>query len=68
MVAVKSNETGNYSIGQLLEGKYNVRAEAAGFKAFVEKEITLGSKCPKETRHFCTRRRSGVSSPMNSFE
>ena len=40
----KSNETGNYSIGQLLAGRYDVKAEAPGFKTFREKAITLGNQ------------------------
>ena len=33
----RSNDAGIYSIGQLLEGDYGLRAEVPGFKAFVEK-------------------------------
>jgi hypothetical protein len=40
----KSNETGNYSIGQLLEGRYDVKAEAPGFKTFREKAVRLGNQ------------------------
>src|SRR5215472_4491775 len=40
----KTNEAGYYSIGQLLEGAYTVRAEADGFKAFTEKNIQLGNQ------------------------
>src|SRR5580765_4834967 len=33
--AATSNADGNYTIAQLKEGTYTVRAEAAGFKGFV---------------------------------
>src|SRR5260370_23168000 len=35
----KSNADGNYTIAQLKEGTYTVRAEAAGFKSFVEEKV-----------------------------
>src|SRR5260370_2826953 len=37
----RSNEDGNYTIAQLKEGTYTVRAEAAGFKSFVEDKVAL---------------------------
>ena len=37
----RTNEGGNYTIAQLKEGTYQVRAEAAGFKAFVIENIGL---------------------------
>lgn len=40
----KSNDTGYYTIGQLLEGDYEVRAEAPGFKAFLVKEVKLANQ------------------------
>jgi hypothetical protein len=40
----KSNETGTYSIGQLLEGRYVVRVEAPGFKVFVARDIDLANQ------------------------
>ena len=39
--SVKCNEAGNYTIAQLKEGTYTVRAEAAGFKAFVADNVGL---------------------------
>ncbi|MCX6621886.1 MAG: carboxypeptidase-like regulatory domain-containing protein [Acidobacteria bacterium] len=38
---VKSNEAGNYTIAQLNQGTYNVRAEAAGFKSYVAEGVRL---------------------------
>src|SRR3979490_1680726 len=40
----RSNEAGTYSIGQLLEGRYTLRAEFAGFKTFVERDILLANQ------------------------
>src|SRR5690349_1605955 len=37
----KSNDTGNYTVGQLLEGSYTLRAEAAGFAPFEERALRL---------------------------
>ncbi|HXB73473.1 MAG TPA: TonB-dependent receptor [Candidatus Acidoferrales bacterium] len=37
----RSNDTGYYTLGQLLEGSYVVRVEAPGFKTFVEREVRL---------------------------
>ena len=37
----KSNEAGIFTIAQLKEGKYNVRAEAAGFKSFAIENVGL---------------------------
>ena len=39
-----SNDAGYYTIGQLLEGEYDLRAEAPGFKAFVEKKIKIANQ------------------------
>src|SRR2546430_8563667 len=38
---VVSNEAGVYTIPQLKEGTYTVRADAAGFKEFVAQDVTL---------------------------
>src|SRR5204863_3206624 len=40
----RSNETGYYTIGQLLEGDYDVRAEAPGFKRFIAKGVRLANQ------------------------
>ena len=40
----KSNESGYFTIGQLLEGQYNVRATSSGFKTFAEDGIRLGNQ------------------------
>ena len=40
----KANESGYYTIGQLLEGEFNLRAEAPGFKTFVAKGIRLANQ------------------------
>ena len=37
----KSNESGVFTIAQLKEGKYTVRAEAAGFKSFAIETVSL---------------------------
>ncbi len=37
----RSNDSGYYTIGQLLEGGYVLRAETPGFKAFVQRDIRL---------------------------
>ena len=39
-----SNEAGNFTIAQLKEGTYNVRAEAPGFKSFVVDNVTLAAR------------------------
>lgn len=39
--AAESNEAGNYTIAQLKEGTYTLRAQAAGFKEFVAQSIIL---------------------------
>ena len=39
--SAKCNEAGSYTIAQLKEGTYKVRAEAAGFKAFVADNVGL---------------------------
>ncbi len=41
---VLSNEAGVYTVPQLKEGTYTVRAEAAGFKDFVAQDVTLMSR------------------------
>ena len=38
---VHSNADGNYTIAQLKEGTYTVRAEATGFKSFVADQVGL---------------------------
>jgi hypothetical protein len=40
----RSNGTGYYTIGQLLEGQYVLRAEAPGFKTFVERDIRIANQ------------------------
>src|SRR5947209_7015266 len=40
----RSNGAGSYSIGQLLEGRYILRAESPGFKTFVERDILLANQ------------------------
>jgi hypothetical protein len=37
----KSNDAGNYTIAQIKEGNYTVRAEAKGFKSFVVENVAL---------------------------
>src|SRR5579863_8742392 len=39
--ATESNQAGDYTIAQLKEGAYEVRAEAAGFKEFVARDLVL---------------------------
>src|SRR5262245_54526244 len=39
----RSNETGYYTVGQLLEGDYDLRAEAQGFKKFIAKGVRLAN-------------------------
>src|SRR5512142_3216901 len=39
-----SNEVGVYTIPQLKEGDYTVRAEASGFKDFVAQDVTLAAR------------------------
>jgi len=40
----RSNAEGNYTIAQLKEGTYTVRAEAAGFKSFVADKVGLTAR------------------------
>jgi hypothetical protein len=42
--AAESNEAGNYTIAQLKEGTYEVRAEAPGFKEFVARDVVLAAR------------------------
>ncbi|MCX6636132.1 MAG: carboxypeptidase-like regulatory domain-containing protein, partial [Acidobacteria bacterium] len=42
--STKSNEVGNYTIAQLKDGTYTVRAEAAGFKGFVVSNVVLTAR------------------------
>src|SRR5579863_6762572 len=42
--SAKSNDAGYYTIGQLLEGQYDVRAEAPGFKTFIEKGVSIANQ------------------------
>jgi hypothetical protein len=53
----KSNDSGIYSIGQLLEGDYNLRAESPGFKIFIEKNIRIGNQ---EVRRIDIRMETGA--------
>ena len=39
--SARSNETGNYTVGQLLEGSYTLRAEAPGFAPYEERDFRL---------------------------
>src|SRR5262249_55830416 len=39
-----SNETGNYTLPQLREGAYVLRATLAGFREFVARDIPLGAR------------------------
>ena len=52
-----SNDSGYFTIGQLLEGLYILRAEAPGFKTFVEKNIRLGNQ---DTRRIDVRLEIGT--------
>ena len=53
----KSNEAGVFTIAQLKEGKYNVRAEAAGFKGFTIENVRSGrARCPPRGYHAANRR------------
>ncbi|MBI3278782.1 MAG: carboxypeptidase regulatory-like domain-containing protein [Acidobacteria bacterium] len=40
----KSNASGNYTLSQLLEGSYSLRATLAGFQEFVAKDIELAAR------------------------
>src|SRR5258706_8140103 len=40
----RSNESGTYTIPQLLEGSYTLRAEAPGFKSFVVDNVVLAAR------------------------
>jgi hypothetical protein len=40
----RANDSGYYTIGQLLEGEYNVRAASPGFKVFLEKGVQIGNQ------------------------
>ncbi len=53
----RSNDSGYYTIGQLLEGPYILRAEAPGFKTYVEKNIRLGNQ---DTRRIDVRLEIGA--------
>jgi len=39
----QSNAAGNYTLAQLREGEYTLRAQASGFKEFVAQQITLAA-------------------------
>jgi len=39
-----SNEVGNYTVSQLIEGTYSLRAQAAGFKQFVAQDVVLATR------------------------
>src|SRR5436190_5155107 len=40
----QSNEAGVYTIAQLKEGEYNLRAQGAGFKEFVAQNVVLHAR------------------------
>ncbi len=42
-VEVQTNETGNYTVTHLIPGKYDIRAEVTGFKAFEAKDIQVSA-------------------------
>jgi hypothetical protein len=42
--ATTSNEAGNYTVAQLIEGKYSLTATASGFKAFVAQNVVLATR------------------------
>jgi len=42
--SAKSNETGNYTIGQLKEGPYSLQVVAPGFREFVAANIALAAR------------------------
>ncbi len=42
--ASKSNESGAYTIPQLIEGRYTVEATAPGFKQFIAQDVILASR------------------------
>jgi hypothetical protein len=39
-----SNEAGNYTVAQLIEGVYSLRAQASGFKQFVAQDVVLATR------------------------
>ena len=39
-----SNDVGNYTVSQLVDGVYSVRAEASGFKLFVAQNVVLATR------------------------
>jgi hypothetical protein len=39
-----SNESGNYTLAQLIEGQYEVRVQAPGFHEFVAQNVTLAAR------------------------
>ena len=43
-ISTKSNEAGNYTVPQLIEGTYTVRSEAAGFKSVVVEKVVLSAR------------------------
>src|SRR5690349_16199929 len=40
----KSNDVGIYTIGQLLEGSYNLKVESPGFKTFLARDVRLAAQ------------------------
>nr|MDQ2901894.1 carboxypeptidase-like regulatory domain-containing protein [Acidobacteriota bacterium] len=42
--ATKSNQSGNYTVPQLIEGSYNVDAQATGFRQFAVQNVILASR------------------------
>ncbi|HWB84928.1 MAG TPA: TonB-dependent receptor [Bryobacteraceae bacterium] len=41
---VRSNETGYYTIAQLLEGEYEVKVESQGFKVYIQRGLKLANQ------------------------
>src|SRR5271157_1791654 len=40
----RSNESGYYTVGQLLEGEYNLRIESPGFKIYMVNAVRIASE------------------------
>jgi len=55
--AARTNDSGYYTVGQLLEGEYDLSAEAQGFKKFVEKGLRLSNQ---ELRRIDIRMQTGA--------
>ena len=39
----RTNESGYYTVGQLLEGEYNVRVESPGFKVYMVNAVRIAA-------------------------